>query len=195
MSKAQELIIESKKHGAHTVLLDKEDWDKVSQYKWFLNRAHTGKLYVRANIDHPDGGTLMRKIGGKEYECKKQTTIALHQIIANTPKGMYTDHKNGDTLDNRKENLRICTNAQNCWNRGKNKNNSHGYKGIKFDGRRRLAPWQAYIGYHGKRIYIGNYATAEEAARAYDKKAIELYGEYAVLNFPTLAMMLKEVTQ
>jgi hypothetical protein len=180
----RELIIESETHGSHTVLLDEEDWDKVSQYKWYLNRAHTGKLYVRTNIDHPDGGTLMRKIGGKEYECKKQTTIALHQIIANTPKDMHTDHKNGDTLDNRKENLRICTNAQNCWNRGKNKNNSHGYKGIKFDGRRRLAPWQAYIGHLGKRIYLGNYATAEEAARAYDKKALEIFGEFAVLNFP-----------
>ena len=50
--KTRELIIESEAHGSHTVLLDEEDWDKVSQYKWYLNRAHTRKLYVRTNIDH-----------------------------------------------------------------------------------------------------------------------------------------------
>ena len=184
MVEARELIIESKANGTHTVLLDKKDWDKVSQYRWFLHRAHTGKLYVRANVDDPNGGIRYHKVNGKTYEYPKQTTIAMHQIIAGTPKGMYTDHINGDTLDNRKENLRVCSNVQNCWNRGKNKNNSHKYKGVKQDRRRRLTPWMAYIGYHGKRIYLGNYATEEEAARAYDKKAIELHQEFAALNFP-----------
>lgn len=187
-SNVRELIIESTKNGVHTVLLDEEDWDKVSQYKWFLNRAPTGKLYVRANIDNPDGGIRYHKVNGKVYEYPKQTTIPMHRIIANTPKDMHTDHISGNTLDNRKENLRVVTNEQNCRNRGLNKNNTLGFKGVSYDGRRHHTPWTARIGYKMKRIYIGNYATKEEAARAYDEKAIELYGDYAALNFP-------EVTQ
>ena len=181
--KWKEIIIESKAHGTHTVLIDEEDWDKVKQYKWYLNKARTGKIYVRANIDNPAGGVRIHEVNGKVYKYPKQTTIPLHRVIMNTPKGMYTDHIDGNTLDNRKENLRVCTNAQNCWNREKNKNNTYGYKGIKFDARRRLAPWQVYVGHHGNRIYVGNYATPEEAARAYDKKAKELHGDYARLNF------------
>ena len=184
-SKCRELIIESLKHGTHVVLLDEEDWDKVSQYKWHLAQARTGRFYARTNVDNPNGGIRYHKVNGKVYKYPKQTTIPMHRLIMATPKGMHTDHVNGEnTLDNRKQNLRVCTNEQNCRNRGKNKNNTHGYKGVTYDARRAYSPWTARIGYKMKRIYIGNYATAEEAAIAYDKKVIELSGEFATLNFP-----------
>jgi hypothetical protein len=179
------IIVESPKHGTKHILVDDEDYELVSQYKWHVHDGKNGRFYARTNIDHQDGGTIVRIINGKEYECKKQTSIEMHRLIMNTPKGMYTDHINPEnTLDNRKANLRTCTNQQNCSNRGVNKNNTHGFKGITYDGRRKITPWTARIEYKGKRKYIGNYKTKEEAARAYDRKAIELNGEFAHLNFP-----------
>jgi hypothetical protein len=179
------IVVESQKHGTQHILVDDDDYELASQYKWHVHKGKNGRLYARTSIDHPDGGTIVRIINGKEYECKKQTTIYMHQLINKTPKGMYTDHINPEnTLDNRKANLRTCTNQQNCANRGVNKNNTHGFKGITYDERKKITPWTARIGYEGKRIYIGNYKTLEEAARAYDRKAIELNGAFAHLNFP-----------
>ena len=181
------ITIVSPKYGTHDVWFNDEDYDLVSQHRWHLFMGHNGRLYARTNIDHPDGGTIIRIINGKEYECKKPTSICMHQLINKTPKGMYTDHiVPENTLDNRRSNLRTCTNQQNCANRGINKNNTHGFKGVTYDGRRKNSPWTARIGYKGKRIYIGNYKTLEEAAMAVDKKAIELNGEFAYLNFPEL---------
>ena len=103
---------------------------------------------------------------------------------------MQVDHINGNTLDNRKENLRLCTNQQNAMHRGKTKNNKSGYKGVRYMKKKKgminehSKPWQAQIYLNQKQIYLGCYKTPEEAARAYDKKAIELFGEYATLIFP-----------
>ena len=179
------IIVESPKHGTQHILVDDEDYDLVNQYKWHVHEGKNGRLYARTNIDHPSGERRMRNISGYWANCKKQTSICMHQLINKTPKGMYTDHKVPEnTLDNRRSNLRTSTNQQNCANRGINKNNTHGFKGITYDGRKKITPWTARIGHKGKRIYIGNYKTPEEAARAYDKKAIKLNGEFACLNFP-----------
>lgn len=179
------IIVESPKHGTQHILVDDEDYDLVNQYKWHVHEGKNGRLYARTNIDHPSGERRMRNISGYWANCKKQTSIYMHQLINKTPKGMYTDHKVPEnTLDNRRSNLRTSTNQQNCANRGINKNNTHGFKGITYDGRKKITPWTARIGHKGKRIYIGNYKTPEEAARAYDKKAIKLNGEFACLNFP-----------
>lgn len=179
------IVVESQKHGTQHILVDDDDYELVIQYKWYVHEGPNGRLYARTNIDHPSGEKHMRNIGGYWTNCKKQTSIEMHRLIMNTPKGMYTDHINPEnTLDNRKVNLRTCTNQQNCANRGVNKNNTHGFKGVTYDGRKKITPWTARIGYKGKRIYIGNYKTKEEAARAYDRKAIELNGAFAHLNFP-----------
>ena len=95
---------------------------------------------------------------------------------------MHVDHINGNPLDNRKSNLRICTNAENQRNRGVNKNNTSGYKGVCWA--KQNKKWKARIKHNGKLIHLGYYKDKEEAARAYDKKAKELHGEYAYLNFP-----------
>ena len=100
----------------------------------------------------------------------------------NPPKGMVIDHINHNGLDNRRENLRICTNAENQRNRGKQKNNTSGYKGV--DWRKDHKKWRARINKDNKTIHIGYYNIIEEAARAYDAKAKELHGKYAQLNFP-----------
>ena len=95
---------------------------------------------------------------------------------------MHVDHINGNPLDNRKSNLRICTNAENQRNKGVYKNNKSGYKGVHWF--KRDKKWQAQIKHNNKSIHIGLYEDKEEAARAYDKKAKELHGNFKNLNFP-----------
>lgn len=116
-------------------------------------------------------------------ELKRQKIIFMHRIIMNPPKGMFVDHINGDGLDNRRENLRICTISQNTANSVRPSTNTSGYKGVQSSGRS-TRPWKATIHAKGITKYLGAYRTKEEAAIAYDKKAVELYGEFAKLNFP-----------
>ena len=164
------MIITSKKFGKREVLIDAEDWNRVKEHKWFLHQPKD-KIYVATGAEH-------------RY---------LHRLIMNTPSGMVTDHINGNTLDNRKVNLRVCTVAQNARNRNKNKNNVSGYIGVSFrpkaKGRNR---WEARCGVKGpedkrsKNHYLGLYETAEEAARARDRFLRELRGdcEFTRYNFP-----------
>lgn len=101
------------------------------------------------------------------------------------PDGMQTDHINGDRLDNRRANLRICNGMENARNRGVSARHIEipsRYKGVSWE--RRAARWQAQIGCDGKKFHLGLFATEEEAARAYDAKARELHGDFARLNFP-----------
>ena len=166
----RELIIESPKYGRHIVQLDEEDWDKVSQYKWYLMRGHS-TYYAKRNLPRRADGS-------------RPAPISLHRDLAGCPKGMMVDHINGNGLDNRKENIRICTMSQNMMNRSKTVQNSTGFKGVYKTGDSKLNPYSAKIQKDGKVYCLGHYSAAEEAARSYDRKAIELFGEFAVLNFP-----------
>lgn len=109
-------------------------------------------------------------------------TLYMHVVINGTPRGKMTDHKDGDTLNNQCCNLRTVTPAQNQRNRGRNRNNTSGYKGVSFHARNKK--WQTSIGVGRGKQFVGYYATAEEAAQAYDVRARELFGKDAVLNFP-----------
>lgn len=103
----------------------------------------------------------------------------MHRELARTPKGMSTDHINGNRLDNRKKNLRVCTHSENCKNRGNRIDNKTGYKGVFPYGNGRF---RVKIKLDGKMLHVGLYDTADEAARAYNRKAKELFGKYARLN-------------
>ena len=176
MPEVKEIIIESKKHGTVTVLLDQEDWDKVKDYKWHLSSDG----YVRAKIKDPKGRTRIKN----GYVCAKHADVHMHRLILGTPKGLQTDHINGNTTDNRKSNLRVCNESQNARNRRPRKDNKAGLKGVSAQPLSKRNPWRAKIRIEGKRIYLGCFATAEEAGRAYDKRAKEEWGEFAYLNFP-----------
>ena len=102
----------------------------------------------------------------------------LHRFVMGCAKGdgKIVDHKDGNPLNNCKSNLRFCTRAQNCYNRGPAKNARGPYKGvIPFD--------SGKFGAYFRNMFIGSYATAEEAARAYDTHIVKIHGEFAHLNF------------
>jgi len=121
-----------------------------------------------------------RRTGGfYAYRSEGARTVYMHRLILNAPKGALVDHINGDGLDNRRANLRLATPGQNLANRATT--GRSGYRGVMNVGHPHR-PWLAYICVDRRRRDIGFYATAEEAASAYDSAASARYGEFARLN-------------
>jgi|SRR5882724_4261472 len=114
------------------------------------------------------------------YAVRLSTKIYMHRIILGCKSKELADHKNGNTLDNRRENLRKCTLAENNRNRKKNYSSTSKYKGVYEVGKR----WQARIEVRGEKKYLGTYETSERAALAYDNAAKMFHREFALLNFP-----------
>lgn len=141
-------------------LVDDEDYDEVIKYNWYYAKGYA----VRRNYD-----------GGADG------TIYLHREIAKTPSDMFTDHINRNKLDNRKENLRICTKSQNRANIGHLHSNTSGYKGVFISNGR----WRAQITVNKCRIELGYFDDPKSAAIAYDNAAKLYLGEFAGLNFDT----------
>ena len=167
------LIIESKKHGTHHVLLDDEDYDRVvAEGKWYVNKDRSREVFY-----------VLRKTPTDENGKRKN--INLHRFIMEPPKGKVVDHINGDGRDNRKENLRICTHAENMRNCNKPPRGKVGYYGVTRPYSLQTGKnYRATVKFRGKVIASGLYFTAEEAAMEYDKLAKEHHGEFATLNFP-----------
>lgn len=149
-------------HGKFT-LVDECDMQELEHLKW---RAHGGGYVTRSC------GTFHNP--RNEY---------LHRRILNVPEDLEVDHKNRNKGDNRRSNLRICTRHKNNGNLVRNsKNKSSRFKGVC---RRTNRPgWQSSGGLNGKWIYLGTFATEEEAAVAYNAWAIQVFGEFARLNVP-----------
>jgi len=161
---------EYKLPSGETVLVDDEDYEKVSRYHWYIRRrkyvSYARRIVIRKGVKY---------------------TEFMHRLIMDCPDGMYIDHINHNGLDNRKENLRICTNMENSHNQVKHKPTTLGMiKGVSISPCIKSKPYKAHISCNGKAKDIGYYATIEEAALAYDKKALELFGQYAQLNSPLI---------
>ena len=110
----------------------------------------------------------LRILGKRQY---------LHRLIMNAPIGMVVDHVNGDTTDNRKENLRLCTNIENTKHLRKQMNGSTSqYRGVSFYSRD--GNWQVKVG----TVFIGRFDCEHKAAEMYNKYALKYYGEFANLN-------------
>ncbi len=122
--------------------------------------------------------------GGNPYAARFEgnKVIWMHREIMHTPEGMVVDHIDGNGLNNLEYNLRNCTHEQNVHNLSKAAHGSSIYKGVWKD--KHKEKWYAKICHKGIRYYLGTFYREEEAARAYDRKAVELFGIYARLNFP-----------
>ena len=108
--------------------------------------------------------------------------VYMHRLILTAPPKLEVDHRDGNGLNNQRDNLRVCTRGQNARNcRG---NSALGVKGVTLNANRER-PWSAKIGVDYKTIHLGDFPSLEEAAHAYDAAAIQYFGEFARLNFPT----------
>jgi hypothetical protein len=149
-------------------LIDAADLPLVRQHFWRAAWAvKVGSYYAVTKI----------KLSHGRYR-----SIKMHRLLMGEPPGMEVDHRNRDTLDNRRANLRVCTRAQNKANSGVYRSNTSGYTGVYWRPARNR--WQASIPISGHNKSLGYFKTAEEAARARDAKAKEVFGEFARLNFP-----------
>lgn len=146
-------------NGGITLVDPADSW--VTQFRWF-------RLDVK----------------GKHYAYRStRPRTYLHRLLMQPNEGLTVDHINGDGLDNRRGNLRVCTQGQNQCNQQKQKRpTSSRFKGVYWWSHRSI--WAAHIKHNRKRICLGYFKSEEDAARAYDAAAGRLFGEFANLNFP-----------
>lgn len=147
-----------KGHLTGTILIDKEDLEKVSVYKWHIE--HSRKTVDYAQISLP----------GK--------TLRLHRLIMQTD--LQIDHINHNGLDNRKCNLRICTNQENNFNKNHNRNPKSGYTGIRYN--EKADSYYVRIMVNKKEISLGHYKTLEEALLARKNGELTYFGEFTYKN-------------
>lgn len=150
-------------------LVDECDYAELAKFKWYAHRQ--GRNYYARRIAWIGKG-------------EKRPVVYMHRAVLGNVAGQV-DHVNGDGLDNRRENLRLCSHAENQRNRRKRVDSASMFKGVHLsakDGR-----WHVQLKYQGSKLCFGSFDTEEEAARVYDEAAGRLFGEFARLNFPTVA--------
>ena len=165
--------------GRHA-MVDPENFEWLSLYKWHASDGRAGNFYaVNSRMQRMHRMIMKGQLNSKsEYRNTKQ-------IRSTNDKNskLVVDHINGNGLDNRRANLRLATVSQNNWNsksgfnRGKSK-----YKGVRWHKRRQK--WAAGISMYRRKQHLGYFTDQKQAAKAFDKAAKELHGEFAVFNFP-----------
>lgn len=141
-------------------IVDTKNYARLNRYKWYAQRSDRGNTF---------------------YACRsnKGRVISMHREIMKPPPGKVVDHINGNGIDNREANMRNCTQFQNSQNNRRASGKSK-FRGVFPRGDK----WQAAVQHNGEAMYLGLFEDEVEAAKARDRKAYELAGEFAYLNFP-----------
>lgn len=147
-------------------VVDDCDFAYLSQFSW---QAHKGRHTYYACRQARRG-------------TGKQATEQMHRVITAAPHNMDVDHWDGDGLNNQRYNLRLCSNLQNSCNKRKVAAASSVFKGVTWN--KRLNKWVSQAQLAGAKMHLGVFETEKEAARAYDRAAVQHFGEFARLNFP-----------
>jgi hypothetical protein len=154
--------IDSPLHGHFDILIDLEDVDRCKNISWSIQRIRYGK--------------------DKEYYMYYATNNKLgmlHRYLVNAPKGVIADHKDGNTYDNRKQNIRICDYTGNNRNAGLHVNNKSGHKGVIWYYYHDVNKWWASICVDRKIKSLGYYDDYEDAVKARESAEKKYYGEYS----------------
>ena len=149
----------------YLAIVDLDDIPLLINYTWWVTDKGAKKRYSRY-------------VRARHIPGNKQKYILMHRLITGAKEGELVDHINGDTLDNRRSNLRICNAVENARNRSNTKNSKSGYKGVNSSRKR----WKVEIGYMGKLKYYGTFKEREDAATVYNFAVKDLFGEFASYN-------------
>lgn len=146
--------------GKLVTLVDDQDYDWLNQWKWYA-----GGSPARIYVARQEKGSLK--------------TIRMHRLILGaTGRHVLVDHKNGNTLDNRRENLRLCTTGENIQNQKAHANSFTGVKGVCLFRKK----FRAEIQFDKNRVYLGAFEDIKDALLAYNEAALKYHGEFAKLN-------------
>ncbi len=148
-------------------IVDAEDYERLNQWNWHICDK-----------------------GSRVYACRScrknghNNKIWMHRVVLNAPNGTEVDHTNGNGLDNRRANVRLCNHSENSYNRRRCKNKTSKYKGVSWfqSGNK----WRVTIRVNKKQISLGYFKSEVEAALTYDRAAIKYFGSFAKLNFNKL---------
>ena len=156
----KEIIINSKKHGQKSIKISDEDYDYVSQFRWYVWETR-GIFYARRS--------------------ERDRKIYMHRdILKPCNSKIKIDHEDHDGLNNQRSNIRVASHHQNMANQSNKKGSISKYRGVVFD--TRSNNWTVNLSKLGKRYYVGKFKTQEDAALAYNIKAKEVHGEFAYQN-------------
>lgn len=162
----KQVDISTPKHPGVFALVDDDDYERVAQYKWSVE--------VRKNVRYATRSVLVSR--------GKWKTVRLHQFVLGTLPGEQVDHKDGDGLNNQKNNLRLCSHSQNCANTSKSAPTEcySKFKGVSWC--KRFRCWVAVVRIGKKQTKLGNFDSELAAAAHYDEAAIGEFGEFARPN-------------
>ena len=145
--------------------VDEADYLELNKHKWHVIKPNGG-FYACRSVWNP--------------ETKKKKMVYMHREICGFPEGKVIDHRDGETLNNCRYNLRVCENHQNVANHKIHKHNTSGVTGVFW--RKDLEKWGARIEYKGKRTYLGCFLNKDNAIKARKKAEIKYFGEYSNNN-------------